>query len=431
MRKIYGFFLLMMVQINHSKAQGFTSFFTGDTSDVTTSTSNRICLMGGRTEDDNAMRWLLAGSGGGDVVVLRSTGSDGYNSYLFSGLGISVNSVQTLVVNSRAGANNAYVVNQVRNAEAIWIAGGDQSQYVSFWKNTGLDSALNYLINVKKVPIGGTSAGMAILGKWYYAAEASSSQSNIVLQNPFHNSITIGKDDFLQNNILTNTITDTHFDNPDRRGRLITFMARLHTETGERTFAIAADEYTAVCIDTNGFAKVYGEAPAYDDNAYFLQSNCNEPTIPETILANQPLTWNRNNAAVKVYRIKGTTTANNSFNLNDWKTGTGGVWFNWWVDNGTLNVDSGVAQANCFPLNTSPKIAKENFRFYPNPANNLVKIILPTASVIEIRAINGKLIRTLNLMEGSHEIDVQNLPNACYLVGNKNLGFQKLFLVKN
>ena len=35
-------------------------------------------MMGGSVENDNAMRWFLERADGGDVLVLRASGSDGY-----------------------------------------------------------------------------------------------------------------------------------------------------------------------------------------------------------------------------------------------------------------------------------------------------------------------------------------------------------------
>ena len=59
----------------------------------------------------------------------------------------------------------------IRNAEAIFIAGGDQSNYVRYWKDTPVEDAIN-LVAAKPAPIGGTSAGMAILGEFVYSAKA-------------------------------------------------------------------------------------------------------------------------------------------------------------------------------------------------------------------------------------------------------------------
>ena len=88
--------------------------------------------MGGATEDDNAMIWFLERSNGGDILVLRTSGSNGYNDYLYNELGVDVNSVETIVLNNSSAANESYIHNKVLNAEAIWFAGGDQSNLVQY-----------------------------------------------------------------------------------------------------------------------------------------------------------------------------------------------------------------------------------------------------------------------------------------------------------
>ena len=125
-------FTLLVTLAKISFSQSYTSYFTGDTSDVTTTTQGVTVLMGGATENDNAMNWFLQHSGGGDVVVIRATGSNGYNNYLYSTLGVNVNSVETIVFNNATASHDLYVINQIRNAEALWIAGGNQWDYVSY-----------------------------------------------------------------------------------------------------------------------------------------------------------------------------------------------------------------------------------------------------------------------------------------------------------
>jgi cyanophycinase-like exopeptidase len=367
-----GRLLLLLSQLfTLAHAQTYTSFFTGDTTDVQTTTQGVVCLMGGRSENDDAMKWWLQRAGGGDVVVLRTTGGNGYNNYLYSELGIPVNSVETLVLPNRAAAQDPYVAQQVRNAEAIWIAGGDQSTYLNNWRGTPLHDALVHVAQIKKIPIGGTSAGMAVLGQYYYGAFGSSATSATVLANPMHPSVTLGGRDFLNLDYLWNTITDTHFDNPDRKGRLVTFMARLAVDSGIRPLAIACDEYTAVCIDTNGLARVFGEFPAYDDNAYFLQANCIAPWLPDTLSNGQPLVWNRNGAALKVYQVKGTLNGSHAFDLTDWKSGSGGNWHNWHVTGSQLIETSTMILPDCalaaglHQLSLRP----QRLQVYPNPCH--------------------------------------------------------------
>ena len=99
--------------------QNYTSYFTGSTNNISTSPLGGICLMGGSTEDDNAMRWFLEQANGGDILVLRTSGSDGYNEYLYSQLGISVNYVETIVFNSSSAVNENYIHEKILGAEAI------------------------------------------------------------------------------------------------------------------------------------------------------------------------------------------------------------------------------------------------------------------------------------------------------------------------
>lgn len=373
MRIVVLFFLLFACKSIFTQ-NPYTSYFTGDVNDVTTSTQYGVCLMGGATEDDNAMTWFLNKSGGGDIVVLRATGSNGYNSYLYSGLGVNVNSVETIVINNINAANHPYVRQQLRNAEAVFIAGGDQFDYLSYWKNTAVDSALNYLINIKHCPIGGTSAGMAIQGQAYFSAAISSITSSASLANPYGSAVTIGNNDFLHHPILKRVITDTHFDNPDRRGRLSVFLARLFQDSAQAFYGIACDEYTAVCIDDLGIAKVFGGFPTYDDNAYFIQANCILPNNPEICSAGQPLTWNRNNEVIKVYQIKGDANGNNSFDLTDWTTCFGGSWQNWYINNGTISYSSNATAPSCLPTSIMTANNNTEMQLYPNPVNNTLYI---------------------------------------------------------
>ncbi len=269
--------------------------------------------MGGSTDVDAAMRWMLERAGGGDVVIIRASGSTGYNDYLFT-LGAKVNSVETLLINSRDLANNPEIERRLRNAEMVFIAGGDQANYVNFWRNTRVHEALNYLANVKKVPIGGTSAGCAILGRLYFPALEGTIDSPEALKNPFDSRIVIGRNDFLAMPFLANTITDMHYDARERLWRHITFLARIIRDTMPSAVirGIGVDERTAVAINADGKATVFGVG-----SAIFLWQNGLE-SVPEECVAGKPLVWNRNNQAVRSYLISGSTQGNGSFDLTNW-----------------------------------------------------------------------------------------------------------------
>ncbi|MFM7758272.1 MAG: cyanophycinase, partial [Crocinitomicaceae bacterium] len=109
-----------------SFGQNYTSYLTGNNTDMAISPYGGVCLMGGATEDDNAMKWFLQRANGGDILVLRTTGSNGYNSYLYSELGVPVNSVETIVCHNILASNESYIIQKINQAEAIWFAGGDQ-----------------------------------------------------------------------------------------------------------------------------------------------------------------------------------------------------------------------------------------------------------------------------------------------------------------
>ena len=157
---------------------------------------------------------------------------------------------------------------KIRAAEAVFIAGGDQANYVNFWKDTRVEDALNYLRNTKQCPIGGTSAGNTIMGCYYYSTLNNTIVSTAALINPYDPNIATSRNDFLDNPFLGNTITDDHFNNPDRRGRLVTFLARMSNENSIVLRGVGIDEAPAVCIEPSGVSKIFGTG-----TAFFLQQN--------------------------------------------------------------------------------------------------------------------------------------------------------------
>lgn len=301
----------------------------GDTTDIKTSASAGIVLMGGGKDVDAAFKWMIEKSGGGNVVIIRASGTNAYNNYVFN-LG-KVSSVETLKIDSRELANNDTVIRIIRNAEMLFIAGGDQSNYMKFWKETKTADAINYLINKKKVPVGGTSAGCAILGQIYYSGETGSAVSKDLLANPFDKNVTLYKNDFLKASYLKNVITDQHYITRSRQGRHVVFLSRIITDWNIFANGIAADERTAVCIDGKGKATVIGAS-----KAYFIKTFRHRK--PEVCEAGDSLQWLAGNKALGVYEIEGTPEGNGSFNVKNFKLrkASGGKAFWWWVEKGTL-----------------------------------------------------------------------------------------------
>ncbi|HQU95430.1 MAG TPA: T9SS type A sorting domain-containing protein [Saprospiraceae bacterium] len=420
------FSLSLLTTVN---GQNYTVYHTGSNRDTITVSEGGICMMGGSTEDDNAMRWFLQRAGGGDILVLRTSGSNGYNSYMYSKLGVKVNSVETIVCHTAAASNEAYIHEKIQGAEAIWFAGGDQGEYVRYWQNTKIDSLINVGIRNRNIVLGGTSAGMAIMGKFIYTGRNGSVTSEQALTNPYHSRVTIDTARFLDNRYLEEVITDTHYDDPDRRGRHVTFLARILTDFQVEGKGIACDEYTAVCIDEDGVARVFGEYPSSNDNAYFLRPNCGlTDNTPELCQKNQPLTWSRQNRALWVYRIKGTKGGENTFDLKDWVTGNGGNWEYWYVNNGTLGT-SGTDQADCSPLSTYDKDVFQ-VRVFPDPAVDVVNIQLEGEMISDISLMDmtGNVLLAQEVMASSHSLKVDNLIKGTYILHiqtNRRIYIQK------
>lgn len=297
----------------------------GDSADVVTPTEFGVVLMGGSTDVDEALKWMIQRSGGGDFVILRASGSTGYNDYI-KGLG-KVNSVETLLLDSREKAMTKEVGQRIREAEAVFLAGGDQWNYVNYWSNSEVSSALHYLIHDKKIPIGGTSAGCAVLSGICFDARHDTSVSKDALANPYHQTVSLSTS-FIEIPFLNNVIADQHYTKRERQGRHVVFIARMVIEQkATTTKGIGVDEKTAVCIDAEGNALVLGQGAAY-----FLVPQ----SIPETCRNGQPLHWNNQGKAIAAYVVPGTPTGTPAFNLGAWPIGKPNQY--WSVANGQLQV---------------------------------------------------------------------------------------------
>ncbi|MGQ9617448.1 MAG: cyanophycinase [Candidatus Aminicenantia bacterium] len=308
---VYSSFLFLAVHLH-----AYKYYVKGNSGDVIRTTSPGLMLMGGGADVDDAFRWMISKSGGGDFVVIRCTGTDAYNSYIYS-LG-TLDSVETLIISSRKDASKSFVVDKIRKAEALFIAGGDQYDYYRYWKDTPVEDAIHYLRD-RGVPIGGTSAGFAVLGEFLYTAENGTVYSSEALADPYNRYMTLGKD-FLLLPYMSKVITDSHFVTRDRMGRLLAFMARIIKDGWSSSVkGIGVDEETAVCVESDGAAIIKG-----DGYAYFLSAS----KLPEVCIPKTPLTF----LNIPVYKVSRTGT----FNFATW-SGSGGVSYAISAENGVLS----------------------------------------------------------------------------------------------
>src|SRR3546814_867548 len=165
-------------------------------------------------------------------------------------------SAQTFVFSDRKAASDPAVLAALEAADGIFIAGGDQSNYVRYGKGPPLAAALDRHVGAGK-PLGGTSAGLAILGAWAYGAmDGGSMTSEVALRDPFDPGVTL-VGDFLHLPYLEHVITDSHFARRDRLGRLVVFVARLRGEGVADVAGLGIDEGAALCIDSDGVGRLY------------------------------------------------------------------------------------------------------------------------------------------------------------------------------
>lgn len=307
----------------HPAAEAKWKYFrSGNEADSTAKPRGGFALMGGGLQQDAAFKFLCERANGGDFLVLRANTEDGYAKQVNEELKkiCPLNSVGTIVFSEREDSDDPKVVQLIDQAEAIFFAGGDQSNYVRFWQDTPVQDALNRHIAAGK-PLGGSSAGLAILGEFSFSSMIGTIHSPETLANPYGNKVTLARD-FLRIPLLAGVITDTHFVKRDRLGRLLVFMARiLQDGWASRVRAIAVEENAAVLLEPDGQVKVVGSGPAY-----FLEAN----RPPEMCRRKTSLQF----SGVSVHRAP----AGAAFDLVKWQ-GQGG-------DDYTLSVAQGQVKAS-------------------------------------------------------------------------------------
>jgi cyanophycinase len=305
--------LTLWLAASLAHAASYRYFRIGNKDDIQTKPRAGIAMMGGGTDLDEAFRWLCQKGNGGDFLILRATGDDDYNPYV-NGL-CKANSVATLILPNREAAQDPAVAEIILRAEVIFIAGGDQANYLRDWKDTPVQNAINANIAAGK-PIGGTSAGLAVLGEFVYGAlgdtpDGPDLASTDVLPNPYYERVTLVRG-FLRVPHLENLLTDSHFAKRDRMGRTLGFLARIMQDGWSKSpREVAIDEKSAVLVEADGTGTVVGNGKG----AYFLR-----PILaPDICKIGQPLTFRK----ISIYRVP----AGGHFDLGSWMGDGGTVYF--------------------------------------------------------------------------------------------------------
>jgi hypothetical protein len=202
----------------------------------------------------------VEGASGGDIVILRASGSlTTYPNYFTNTLSPSPapSSAVTVLTTNPANGDDPAVSCWVSGAEALWLAGGDQWDYLGGWPGE-LHNRLNQL-HGRGTAIGGTSAGAASLGEAAFDARYGTVTSEEALADPMHQDVSLSYPVFSAPE-LTGALVDSHFSDRSREGRLLAFLARFLTEKARsEVVGIGLDEGVAVAIQSGAF-RVYAPA---------------------------------------------------------------------------------------------------------------------------------------------------------------------------
>jgi len=258
-RLLAALFGLLLSQ--SAAATAYQHFLIGDPAAPTPGkVAPGLLLAGGGDRNRDAVRWFLDKAGNGHVVVLSASYTTEIADEFYKDVG-GVASVETFVFSGRADADDPKILASLAKADGIFIAGGDQSRYVRYWRGTPVAAALDAHVRAGK-PLGGTSAGLAMLGEYLYGAmDGGSLRSPAALADPLGPATTI-ETGFLHLALLKGVVTDSHFTERERLGRLFAFLAKAEAlDGGGPLVGVGVDESAALAVEADGSARVYATDP--------------------------------------------------------------------------------------------------------------------------------------------------------------------------
>ena len=232
----------------------------GSKADQKAVTKPSFILMGGGGNDPEGFKYLLRETNGGDLVILstKSKINHRYTHYLWhlaKKNNIKINSITTVSTKNRSAANTLEALRVLKKADGIFLTGGDQYRYFSYWENTPLLELLQEKIN-QGIPLAGSSAGLAIMGEFYFSAKNGTIYSDQALRNPDSTRIHLQKD-LITHPLMKNILTDTHFSERNREGRLLSFINRAKKQYHQSPKGIGVDENTTFIV-TSEYTKKTG-----------------------------------------------------------------------------------------------------------------------------------------------------------------------------
>lgn len=267
-RALAALFALIAVSLTpavaqKAKIQAYEHFVFGKLNTATPGpVSGGLLLMGGGDRNIDSMKWFFRKAGNGHIAVISASYGKELGQEFYHDVG-GIKSAEIFVFHDRSQASDRKILDRLKKADGIYIAGGDQARYVRFWRGTPVEDALNaHVANGK--PLAGTSAGLAILGeKLYGAMDDGSIKSPEALADPLGPANTI-EGDFLNLSLLKGIVTDTHFKERDRLGRLLAFLVKAQVgrpAEAPAMLGIGVDESAALAVEPDGSGRIYATEP--------------------------------------------------------------------------------------------------------------------------------------------------------------------------
>ena len=229
------------------------------------SQTGKLLLIGGGSEYSNANSWNAeayswavqnASNKRVAVISMETDATHWLENYFKTSCGAVW--AKEFIISSYNTANLQITYDSLITYGIIFLKGGDQWDYYNFYKNTKTHQAIEFVYNTGGV-ICGTSAGMAILSKVIFTAEDGTVYPDECIENPNNQYVDLAND-FLP--FMNGWIVDTHFAERGRMARLIAFMANWKFNNSEVIYGLGVDDMTAVAINENNIATVFGTGAA-------------------------------------------------------------------------------------------------------------------------------------------------------------------------
>ncbi|WP_342128892.1 cyanophycinase [Hydrogenophaga sp. OTU3427] len=225
----------------------------------------RLVAIGGaedRLQDRVILRRYVELCGGprARIRVLSAASGDPRGVWLayqqvFAELGVSDSAHLDII--DPTHANSAEVVDQILDADGIFISGGDQRRLMDLVWETEAFRALHTAFHLRGCCVGGTSAGAAVLSRHMLAQGAA---PRLPEKEAAELDLGLG--------FVSKAIIDQHFSERGRLGRLLSVLAQRPDMLG-----VGIDEDTALVIERGLSVEVVGQGAVTLVDGRQLRSN--------------------------------------------------------------------------------------------------------------------------------------------------------------